>query len=89
MPTSLPGYDVVAFDRHLQTTMYQLMTEVEEAHGRNYALPAQLQSAGRYLYNQSGRGVVKSVRYKRHTATANTGANRRNFAPRNLWKLAA
>lgn len=89
MPASLPGYDIVAFDRHLQTTMYQLMTEVEEAHARNYALPAQLQAAGRYLYNQSGRGVVKSVRYKRHTATANTGANRRNFAPRNLWKLAA
>jgi hypothetical protein len=89
MPTMLQGYDQVMFDRHAQTTMAQMLTEVEEAHQRNYALPAQLQSAGRYLYNQSGRGMIWSVRYKRHQVTANTGANRRNFAPRNLWKLAA
>lgn len=89
MPTMLQGYDQVMFDRHAQTTLAQMLTEVEDAHQRNYALPAQLQSAGRYLYNQTGRGMIWSVRYKRHQVTANTGANRRNFAPRNLWKLAA
>lgn len=89
MPTMLQGYDQVMFDRHAQSTLAQMLTEIEDAHLRNFALPAQLQSAGRIMFNQTGRGMMWPVQFKRHIVTANTGANRRNFAPRNLWKLAA
>lgn len=89
MPLTYQGYDTVLFDRHAVSTLAKHITELEDAHLRNYALPAQLQSAGRFLFNQSGRGFDWRVQYKRHNVTANTGANRRNFSPKNLYKLAA
>ena len=88
MPSTYQGYDTVLFDRHAVSTLAQHIRELEDAHLRNYALPAQLQSSGRFLYNQSGRGFDWRVLYKRHTVSANTGANRRNFTPKNLYKLA-
>jgi hypothetical protein len=89
MPSSYQGYDVVLFDRHASSTLAKHLTELEDAHLRDYPLAAQLQSAGRILTNQSGRGMDWRVQYKRHTVTGNTGANRRNFTPKNLYKLAA
>jgi len=88
MPTSYQGYDIVKFDRAAVSTLAMHITELEDAHLREYAFPAQLQSAGRMLFNQSGRGCDWRVQYKRHDVKANTGANKRNFTPKNLWKLA-
>jgi len=88
MPSTYQGYDTVLFDRHAVSTLAKHITELEDAHLRNYALPAQLQSAGRFMFNQSGRGFDWRVQYKRHSVSANTGVNRRNFTPKNLYKLA-
>ena len=83
------GYDIVAFDRITSTTIAEHMTEVEEAHLRNYAFPAQLQAAGRITFNHGGRGFDWPVQYRRHNVKATTGANARTFAPLNLWKTAS
>jgi len=89
MPDRYQGYDIVLFDRHATSTLAKHLTALEDAHLRDFALPAQLRSAGRYLNNQTGRGLDWRVQYKIHSVTANTGANKRQFAPANLWKLAA
>lgn len=89
MPERYQAYDIVLFDRHATSTLAKHLTELEDAHLRDFALPAQLKSAGRILKNQTGRGMDWRVQYKIHGVTANTGANKRQFAPVNLWKLAA
>lgn len=86
--TGYIGYDYVLFDRLASTTIAEHMTEVEEAHLKNYAFPAQLAAGGRVVYNCSGRGFDWPVQYRRHAAKSTTGANVRTFQPVNLHKTA-
>lgn len=82
------GFSNTDFERSANTNLARHITEVEHAWKRNYALPAQLEAAGRFIYNQSGRGFDWPVRYRIHQVEGNTGETQRNFARRNLEKLA-
>lgn len=75
-----------ALERAMQTTLARHIREVEEDHLRNFQLGAALESAGRIMYNQSGRGFDWRVRYRNHGIEGNTGETVRNFTRRNLWK---
>ena len=82
------GFANVFNPRSANTTLAKHIRKEEEAFKRNYALPAQLEGAGRILYNQSGRGFDWPVRYRIHDVEGNTGETQRNFIRKNLWKTA-
>jgi len=82
------GWSNTVFERTSQTTLAHHIKELEENFKRNYALPAQLESAGRFIYNCSGEGFDWPVQYRIHQVEGNTGETQRNFARRNLFKTA-
>lgn len=88
MPVGYQGYSNTDFARSIQTTLAQHIRDEEQAWMRSFAMGALLESQGRIIYNQSGRGFDWPVRYKGHSLEANNGTTTRNFAPVNLWKNA-
>ena len=83
------GYDAVALERQMQTTLAEHIREVEQASLRNFQFGALLQANGRVSLNNGGNGYDWQVEYRRHNVEGNTGQSPRQFAQRNLWKLAA
>ena len=83
------GYDKAALERQMQTTLAEHIREVEQASLREFAFGALLNSNGRVSLNNGGNGYDWQVEYRRHNVEGNTGQTPRNFAQRNLWKLAA
>jgi hypothetical protein len=82
------GFNPVAFARDSATTLAMHIREVEEAFMRNYQIGALLESNGRVNYNNAGQGFDWPVQYRIHNVEGNTGDTQRNFARRNLWKVA-
>lgn len=82
------GFNPVAFARNSSTTLARHIREVEDAFMRNYQIGALLESNGRVNYNNSGEGFDWPVQYRIHTVEGNTGDTVRNFARKNLWKVA-
>lgn len=82
------GFNPVAFARSSATTLAHHIREVEEAFLRNYQIGALLESNGRVNYNNTGEGFDWPVQYRIHNVEGNTGETARNFARRNLWKVA-
>jgi hypothetical protein len=68
--------------------MPKLIREVEDAAKKNYAILALLEANGRISTGHGGEGIQWPVKYKRHSATAATGENSRNFSPASLFKTA-
>lgn len=82
------GFNPVAFARNSATTLAKHIREVEEAFMRNYQIGALLEANGRVNYNNTGEGFDWPVQYRIHTVEGNTGDTVRNFARKNLWKVA-
>src|SRR3972149_2765704 len=82
------GYDFVKFDRLATTTLAKHIRELEEAHMRQYAFPAQLQAGGRVLKTQGGRGFDWPVQFTIHDMRTSTGANAREWKSKNLFTRA-
>lgn len=82
------GFNPVAFARSSSTTLAHHVQEVEDAFMRNFQVGAILEANGRVNYNNSGEGFDWPVQYRIHTVEGNTGETPRNFARRNLWKVA-
>jgi len=87
--TSFQAYDYVEFDRQSSTTLAKHTREVEKAHIRDYPLAAQLNAAGRWKKNQSGRGFDWNVQYKRGTVRGNRMVETLHSSPKQRYKIAA
>lgn len=82
------GFSPTAFARVSSTTLAKHIRDVEEAMSRNFAMGALLNQNGRILFNEGGVGFDWPVQYRLHNVEGNTGETQRNFARRNLWKVA-
>jgi hypothetical protein len=82
------GFNPVAFARTASTTLARHITELEDAFMRNFQMLALIEGAGRTTYNNSGEGFDWPVQYRIHNVEGNTGETQRNFARRNLYKVA-
>lgn len=83
------GYSNTDWARTAATTLADHIRDEEQAWLKNYQMGALLESNGRVTYNHSGRGMTWDVRYRKHTLEGNSGETPRNFARKNLWKVAA
>lgn len=83
------GFSNTDWARSLSTTIANHIREEEHAWMKNYQILALLESNGRILFNQSGRGFDWPVRFKVHAIEGNNGETPRNFVRTNLWKTAA
>ncbi len=82
------GFNPVAFARTASTTLAKHITELEESFMRNFQMGALIEAAGRISYNNGGEGFDWPVQYRIHNVEGNTGETQRNFARRNLFKVA-
>jgi hypothetical protein len=82
------GFNPVAFARSSATTLAKHITELEESFLKNYQMLALIEGAGRVSYNHGGEGFDWPVQYRTHLVEGNTGETARNFARRNLFKVA-
>lgn len=82
------NYDQFAWARSLQSTMPELLREVEDTAKKNYQIMALLEAGGRITTGHGGAGIKWQVKYRNHKAEGATGENSRNFTPTNLWKSA-
>ena len=80
------NFDQLSWARSLQTTMPDIIRDVEDASKRNFQVMALLDAAGRITTNHGGEGIQWPAKYKNHKAYGATGENTRNFTPTNLWK---
>jgi hypothetical protein len=83
------GYSNTDWARTAATTLADHIRDEEQAWLKNYQMGALLEANGRVTYNHSGRGMTWDVRYRKHTMEGNSGETPRNFARKNLWKVAA
>jgi len=83
------GYTNTDWARTAATTLADHIRDEEQAWMKNYQLGALLEANGRISYNHGGRGMTWPVRYRKHAMEGNTGETPRNFARKNLWKVAA
>jgi len=82
------GFSTTAFARTASTTLAKHVTELEDSFMRNFQMGALLEAAGRISYNNGGEGFDWPVQYRIHNMEGNTGETQRNFARRNLFKVA-
>lgn len=82
------GYSPTDFERSFQTTLAKHISEVEMNALKNFKMGALIESGGRVLYNQGGRGLDWPVQYRLHAAETYNGEAQRSFARQNLWKQA-
>jgi len=82
------GFSQTDFARSATTVLTKHIREQESAMLRNYAMGALLDAAGRISYNNGGRGLDWEVQYRIYDVETNTGETNRNFARKNLWKVA-
>jgi hypothetical protein len=82
------GFNPVAFARTSSTTLAKHITQLEDAFMRNFQMGALLEAAGRVNFNNGGEGFDWPVQYRIQNVEGNTGETQRNFARRNLFKVA-
>lgn len=88
MPNDYKGFNPVAFARTASTTLAKHITTLEDSFMRNFQMGALLEAAGRISYNNGGEGFDWPIQYRIHNMEGNTGETQRNFARRNLFKVA-
>jgi hypothetical protein len=87
--TTYKGYDPVAWQRPLHTTLAQHIRQVEPSMVRNYQMGALLEATGRILKSLGGNGFDWPVQFRYHDVEGNTGRTVRNFAQTNIWDTAS
>lgn len=82
------GIDSVVWQRSANATLAQHLKEKEESILRNYFIGAMIQSQGRVLYNQSGRGFTWPVMYRLHDMEGNLGEGPLSYQRTDQFKTA-
>ncbi len=81
-------FDFNVTARKLQTTLPQILSEVQENCMRNYQMLALIQSRGNISFGNHGLGLNWKVKYRNHRVQGSNGENPRNFSQQNLYQTA-
>lgn len=82
-------FDFNVTARKLQTTLPEILPEVQEEVMRNYQMLALIESRGNVKYNCGGLGFTWKVKYRNHKLMGTNGENPRQWSQINQYQTAA
>lgn len=74
--------------RKLQTTLPEILPEVQDACTRNYQMMALIEARGNTKWNCGGLGFTWKIKYRNHKIAGTNGENPRNWNQTNLYQTA-